>query len=1417
MKCSRCGFESPPGFGFCGKCGQPFELSSSQLDAALSADLCRLLPADLAESLQTNAFFPAPDLLDRCALTLNDLIEEAAAFLPDHLADEIYLHPEVGKPVGSFLSGSLLYADISGFTTIAETLSQSGRDGAEETTDLANLFFASMLSILKDFGGHLISFGGDALLGLFLEPGSALQAVRAGLHMQAEMWQFENTPTSMGSFPLKMKAAVHRGRFFHVRVGSEQSMGQALFGLDVNRAAAAESAARPGQVVVDRETLEAIPLQLDVEAVPNTDAYWRVMPDQLLPPAVLHTPALIHSAILPTAEGLRDGINRLIAFTPFLPGGILNRFSRNLQHQPGQGEQGGRLAGEHRLTACLFANINGLDAWVDQMGPGQEELITQILNRYYLAMAAVVHSFDGVINKFDLYPEGEKMLVIFGAPVTHEDDAERSVRAALAMQQAASEFGKSLPGVTLSQRIGLSYGPLFAGFVGTHWRHEYTIMGDEVNLAARLMTAASAGEILVSQNIFHKVRKLADFDSRGTLTVKGKSQPVPAFSPRGFRANPVSLRGFQHINTPLIGRDTELQQMTQAARRLLQGFGQIISITGEAGMGKSRLVAEFQKATQALAAANPGKPVEWVEGRCLSYLETVSYGLFQPVLLQLTGIQEDDTRSEALQKIQARMASCFPGGQQAMASTYLANFLNLDNEDDALNPLRFLDPEAIQRGTFLVIRTILESLARSQALVLVLDDIHWIDPASRKLLESLLPVASRASVIFLLLYRPEHGKDCWKIHDLVNRDYGFCSSDIALKPLVQTECKQIMDHLLQANPVSEQTRQVILKRVDGNPLYLEEILRSFIDPNQAVGAAAPIVNELDVPDTLQGVLMTRLDHLKESSRYIAHAASTIGRSFSMSLLSRILPQLDPFALNQGLIELQQQDILHEIERIPEIIFGFKHVLMQDVCYDCLSARVRHDLHSKIARHLVTLNDPNSMNLIGHHAYAGQDWELSLEYQLLAGRQAQRLFANHEAIGSYLKALESAQYLPPARTAAVRQEINLALGELYTITTQFELAQQRLELALAAATERDDADGQIQSVRWLARKEEMSGSYPTALEWVQRGLDMAAGQVLVETTQLHITASLIYIRQGNDVEAQKHAQTAYQAAEWLGHLTAMARSNNMLGLIQRNRGENQAAAGLFRNAMQLYSDAGDTHGQGVSLNLVANALFNMGQWEFAADYYHKARDIFEQMGDRYNQAIAGNNLGGIALNQERLADAAAFYAEAYQLLSQSGGSVYVRGAVQMNLGAVCVKQKDVPSALEHLKQSQALFEQIQTRDFLPEINRHLARAALVSGDLALAKTHADEAHRLACELSMKNEEGCSLRVLGEIFLAMQKPLEAESYLRESINILAAVGEEYELAVARSYLSQALTALGNEAEAQQETASMRAVFERLGILG
>jgi tetratricopeptide (TPR) repeat protein len=693
------------------------------------------------------------------------------------------------------------------------------------------------------------------------------------------------------------------------------------------------------------------------------------------------------------------------------------------------------------------------------------------------------------------------------------------------------------------------------------------------------------------------------------------------------------------------------------------------------------------------------------------------------------------------------------------------------------------------------------------------------------LLEHLLQLVNQAPVLLILLYRPERAKRCWQIHEKARREYAYCYTEIPLHALDASTSQEMLANLVGVEAWPADLRQLILSRTEGNPLYLEEIIRSLIndgalvqqpDGKWALGSA---VDASQVPDTLQGVIMARLDRLEEPCRWTAQVASVVGRLFAFDVLAHITAEYADRPVNACLVQLQQHEVVRETQRIPEITYIFKHTLVQEVCYTSLPLRARRDYHRKIASYLESsLRDGWQRAeivtpLVAHHAFAGQDWPRALDYQILAGRQSQKLFANQEAIEHFQVALACAENLPAAATAPARLAAHLALGELLTISSRYEQARDHLLQADSLAVSLADADSRSHACRWLARLHELRGEYPQAFEWIEGGLAALGGRQTAEAAQLHINAGLIYTRLGDLDSAVRHSQTALEIANRLGELAALARANNLLGVITRNRGDNLAAAGYFQTALELYRQAGDIHGQAITHNLIANACFNTGGWQDASHHYRQARQIFDQIGDVYNRVIADNNLGGIALNQGRVDEAVAFYQQALASLEQIGGSAYVLGIVVMNLGAAFIRKGRADQAREHLHISQNYFGQAKSRDFLPEMHRHLARAALIAGEPGQAEAQCQEALRLARELSMRSEEGCCLRVLGEIAREQGRLDQARTVLEESVHILQEIADEYELARSQFSLARVYAALGLRPQARELMEQCTGVFRRL----
>jgi class 3 adenylate cyclase/tetratricopeptide (TPR) repeat protein len=1231
--------------------------------------------------------------------------------------------------------------------------------------------------------------------------------------MQAAMADFAETKTSQGTFPLRMSVGLKRGRFFAAQLGTVENMEYALFGPDVNATAAVETAASAGQVLIDQATYDAVGADVVLTAVPLPDDPRFLLVEYIdqLANRTYSAPQETIYPLTPDLATLRRHITWLATFTPYLPTGLLPRLASD--------PRAPSLKGEHRLVATLFANVDGLGEVVDRFGHGHEERIVHALNRYYVSMSEAIRPFGGVMNKIDLYDHGDKVLVTFGAPIAHEDDAERAVRAALAMQEALAELNESLPGELgltdwqLSQRIGISYSYVFAGYVGASWRHEYTVMGDEVNLAARLMSAAKEGCVLVNENVRRQTEAVAVLQPEGAVQLKGKSQPVPIFAVTGLRTTPQPSREKQGLQAPLVGRDAEQAALQDAIDQLSFGFGRIVSLIGEAGQGKSRLAYEAQH-----------DEMRWIQVRCLSFTETVSYRPFRELVRQLVGIQPDAEPEQAFEVLVRSLYQSLPAEEATDSLPYLANFLKLPLDEALAQKVRYLDGDALRQHTFIAIRTLLIAQARVRPLLIWFDNIHWMDNASLDLLTFLLPLVEQFPLLFLLLFRPDREKGSWQLRGTLAEAHGLFYNEIRVEGLSREDAQRLLHSLVPIDQWPTGAETLILDRAEGNPLYLEEVLRSLINDGLLTQQEngrwqfSQTVAAITVPETLEGVLLARLDRLEELCRWTAQVASVVGRSFPFDVLEHVTRSRNDQPLDGYVSELQLVEMIREAQRNPERVYSFIHSLLQEVAYNSLAVSSRKTYHRLVAAFLEDgrtsgWGDVDSLPpLIAHHAYMGEDWPRALKYQLMAGQQAQHLSANQDAIGHFLKARHCAVQLDGAATAIARQKIHLALSQLYVGTGQYDHALEHLPVAYELAESNHDAAGKTAVCRWRARLHELKGEYPQAFTWIEKGLDDETQRQTAEYAQILLIAGLIHIRQGQQDEALERCLTALEIAEHLGEVTALARAYNLLGIIAL-RSDSHEAIERFQQAFALYQQAGDVQGQATSNNLIANAYFNLGRWRKADFHYRQALRIFEQIGDIYNQAVAYNNLGGIAKNRGQIEEALTYYREGLQRAEKIGGSAWMVGVFHMNLGATFVLRQETQQAYHHLHQSRRHYDQVQSKDFLAETLRYLAEAALLDGDLVQATAWAMEGIQVADELEMAAEAACCWCVLGQIALAQDDGATAVTHMRQSVNLLDTLSDEYQLARSRYWLARALLVTGKTAEARQLLAQAQTTFSHL----
>ena len=542
------------------------------------------------------------------------------------------------------------------------------------------------------------------------------------------------------------------------------------------------------------------------------------------------------------------------------------------------------LAGERRIVTVLFADVVGSTSLAEQMDP---EDWTVIMNRAFERLVPVIYRYEGTIARL----MGDALLAFFGAPVAHEDDPIRAAKAALHLIAEARAYAKEVRqmfGVDFAIRVGMNTGNVVVGEVGSNLIYEYTAMGDAVNLAARMQAAARPMTVLIAEDTYRYIQPAFEVIDQGSIAVKGKTEPVRAYEVKQVKQEHFRLRGASMGASTMVGRATEIDMLLKASSALKAELGRLVVVIGEAGMGKSRLVSEWKS----IAMDQDPDSLRWVEGRCLSYGQGLPYHLCIDLLRSALGISELATEEETDRALHALLDDMF-AESAGDYYPYLAHALSIKLDEPMRSRIRQLDPQAIQAQYLSSMRSLMVGMANHQPMVVVIEDLHWSDPSSVSLLMRMLPAIHELPVLFCLVSRPETDSPGWKLVQSAREEIGAGIIEIVLHPLSEIDSFQLVSNLLPFASLPESTRKLILEKSEGNPLYVEELIQMLIDQGvlQQGEDGWSVVREIEdvqIPDTLQGLILARIDRLPEDVRHVLRVAAVIGRQFPVKVLAEVL-------------------------------------------------------------------------------------------------------------------------------------------------------------------------------------------------------------------------------------------------------------------------------------------------------------------------------------------------------------------------------------------------------------------------------------------------------------------------------------------------------------------------------------------------
>jgi len=717
----------------------------------------------------------------------------------------------------------------------------------------------------------------------------------------------------------------------------------------------------------------------------------------------------------------------------------------------------GQVEAERRMVTILFSDVKGSTAMAEDLDP---EEVMEIMNGAFDVLIKPVYRYEGTLARL----MGDAILAFFGAPIAHEDDPERACRAALEIIEGAKLYAAKLEeerGITgFNVRVGINTGLVVVGEVGSDLRVEYTAMGDAINLAARMESTAQPGTVLITENTHKLIAALFETEGLGPIEVKGKAEAISVYRVLAAKEVPGKVRGIAGLESPLVGREAEFAALQESMERLQAGVGGIVTLVGEAGLGKSRLVAELRK--QAVGAIPPPhrpaqtgwSPPHWVEGRCLSYGTSIAYQLWMDVLRGLLGVTAEASPEAVRETLRERVSAVCPDSFDDVYR-YLGHMMSLPLEDEHEAALRDSGGEKLRAGMFAAIETLLGCTATERPVIVVCEDLHWADATSLDLLEHLLSLTDRSSLLLICAFRPELEHGCWRIKEIATREYPHRHLDLRLQPLSTADSAVLVGNLLQVEDLPPVLKERILEHAEGNPFYVEEILRSLVDQgaifrdeDSGRWLAGQDAADVAIPDTLQGVLLARIDRLQEATKRVLQMAAVIGRVFLCRVLEAVAAE--ERELDKHLVTLQREQMIRERARIPEVEYIFKHELTREAAYNGLLKAERRAFHGLVAEALEELFPERIEELLGllaHHWERAGDAEKATAYLQGAGDRARGLYAHVEAIHACQRALAYLREQGDAgRERAAR--ILMKLGLTYHTAFQFEESRQAYKEAFA---------------------------------------------------------------------------------------------------------------------------------------------------------------------------------------------------------------------------------------------------------------------------------------------------------------------------------------------------------------------------------
>jgi class 3 adenylate cyclase/tetratricopeptide (TPR) repeat protein len=1005
-------------------------------------------------------------------------------------------------------------------------------------------------------------------------------------------------------------------------------------------------------------------------------------------------------------------------------------------------EHGG--ADGRRHATVMFSDLSGYTGLTERIDP---EEVDQLVNRIKQAATRIIEKYRGTINQF----VGDEVLALFGIPNAAEDDPVRAIKAALELHaeiRGNADYLLAQTDERLKIHTGINTGLIIAQYDGDR-EGLYRLTGDAVNTAARLRSLAEADQILIGPNTQRFVKFYFELAPCPPVRVKGKMAPIVPYhviaeSRISSRFEAARERGFKAY----VGRNEERMTLQSSLIQAIGGKGQLVTIEGDPGIGKSRLLYEFLSGIDREQITTP-------QGRCQPYGSEIPYFSFLDGLRRGLHLSEHDNYADTLQKAVENIKRIAPS-----LETYLPHLLHLLSIPSDYALPADLKGEALRRAMEEAVAAVITLTTNLQPTVLTIEDWHWSDPASQSALRYLLRLVPSYRLMVVITYRSAYDFDFGKTCD---------RTMIRLKPLNEAEAEELIAAVTAAVEFPAGLAALICRSADGNPLFIEEACYSLLESGAISVADRTLVlhqslDQLLLPDTVQAVIRARLDRLDDAAKDVVGRAAVIGRVFNQRVLARIYRGRTP--LEESLETLQAQEIIQQTQILPEPEYSFRHVLTREVAYDTLLFQQRKQLHEAVGiaiEELYPKRLEENASILFHHFARSPRADKAVQYALLAGERASRLFANVEAARYFNDALIIAKSLPISDQSQ-RWQIDAILGQAAVGAAPGDIERDRknLEHVCTLSEQLGDRRRLAQALYWLGRTHYVLADLKRAIE---------------------------------------HAQKSLEIADELGDAALAAPPVNLIGRAYWQLSEFVRSAQMMeRNVEQMRSVANRSE-QSTAAGFLSALLGYMGEFEKALFYSDLSIKFAQELKNPYAEA-AGCHYRGIIHDQQGRWDLAIAEYEKAQRIAEKAGDMFRIYIVQFMEGRAHQMAGDVARGLKLIEDSIALATKIGTKFLLGQAKSVLAACRVADGRVEEAQSLCTEAIILAEKAGDRFTQSFVRRTLAEVLArsGQSKDLsKARRAILEAIKIQEQIGAKPEWARSCVSLAWVLNLQGKDQEA------------------